>query len=73
MAEMEEERKTHGFSVCERRAADEDGISIQGHGLHVDKFDSETGDMTVSGMLDAVVYYDVKHKRSGWRSQKRGQ
>ena len=91
---MEGERKSHGISICERRAtvltgilsiegfdeenilmktAEEEGLSIQGHGLHVDKFDSDTGDMTVSGLIDAVVYYDMKRKRTGWRSQKRGQ
>lgn len=90
----EGERKTHGISICERRATvltgilsiegfdeenilmkttDEEGLSVQGHGLHVDKFDSETGDMTVSGMIDAVVYYDVKRKRFGMRSKNRGQ
>ena len=55
------------------KTAEDDGLSIQGHELHVDKFDSDTGDMTVSGTIDAVVYYDIKRKRSGWRSQKRGQ
>ncbi len=55
------------------RTAEEDGLSIQGHELHVDKFDSETGDMTVSGKIDAVVYYDIKRRRtSGILSRKRG-
>ena len=54
------------------KTTDEEGLSIQGHGLHVDKFDSDTGDMTVSGTIDAVLYYDVKRKRVGWRSQRRG-
>ncbi len=39
-----------------------DGLSLQGHGLHVDKFDSETGDMICSGTVDAIVYYDIKRK-----------
>ena len=55
------------------KTVEEQGLSVQGHELHVDKFDSDTGDMTVSGMVDAVVYYDIKRKRTGWRSQKRGQ
>lgn len=40
-----------------------DGLSIQGHGLHVDKFDADTGELICSGTLDAIVYYDLK-KRS---------
>lgn len=91
---MENEHKTHGISICERRAAvltgilsvegfdeenvlmktaEEEGLSIQGHGLHVDKFDSDTGELAVSGLVDAVVYYDIKRKRGGRFSQRRGQ
>lgn len=39
-----------------------DGLSIQGHGLHVDKFDADTGEMICSGTVDAIVYYDIKKK-----------
>ncbi len=39
-----------------------DGLSLQGRGLHVDKFDSETGDMTVSGQVEAILYYDIKKR-----------
>ncbi len=50
-----------------------DGLSIQGHGLHVDKFDSDTGDMICSGTVDAIVYYDIKRrgdkKRRGYREK----
>ena len=54
-----------------------DVLSIQGSELHVDKFDASTGDMTVSGNIDAVVYYDVKKKpdkkkNAGHHSGQRG-
>ncbi len=39
-----------------------DGLSIQGHGLHVDKFDADTKEMICSGILDAIVYYDLKKR-----------
>lgn len=52
---------------------EKDGLSLQGHGLHVDKFDAETGDMICSGTVDAIVYYDVKKhtekKRSKFREK----
>ncbi len=49
-----------------------DGLSIQGHGLHVDKFDSETGEMICSGTVDAIVYYDVKKTSEKKRWGQRG-
>ncbi|NLM56507.1 MAG: sporulation protein YabP [Clostridiales bacterium] len=36
------------------------GLTIQGSGLHIDRFDSETGDMTISGTVDAIAYFEVK-------------
>ena len=55
------------------RTSDDDGLSIQGKSLHVDKFDAETGDMAVSGSIDAILYYDVKkrrdRKKNGWFGQ----
>lgn len=48
---------------------EKDGLSLQGRGLHVDKFDSETGDMVCSGTVDAIVYYDVKKRSDKKRSK----
>ena len=79
---MMEEKKSHGFSVIERKSVvmtgivsidgfdeeniimktDDDGISLQGHGLHVDKFDADTGELYCSGTVDAIVYYDAKRR-----------
>lgn len=50
------------------KTADDDGLSVQGKELHVDKFDADTGDMAVSGVVEAIVYYDVKKRRDRWRS-----
>ena len=36
------------------------GLTIQGSGLHIDRFDSVTGDMTISGTIDAIVYFEVR-------------
>lgn len=36
------------------------GLSIRGHGLHIDKFDAETGDMNCSGTVEAIIYFDIK-------------
>ena len=36
------------------------GLTIQGSGLHIDRFDSVTGDMTISGTVDAIVYFEVR-------------
>lgn len=55
------------------RTSDDDGLSVQGRALHVDKFDAETGDMTVSGSVDAIVYYDVKKRRDRKRNGRFGQ
>ncbi len=49
-----------------------DGLSIQGHGLHVDKFDSDTGDMICSGTVDAIVYYALKKSPEKKRWERRG-
>ena len=36
------------------------GLSIRGHGLHIDKFDADTGDMICSGTVDAIIYFETK-------------
>ncbi|MCD7711807.1 MAG: sporulation protein YabP [Firmicutes bacterium] len=42
-----------------------DGLSVQGHELHIDRFDSDTGRLEISGTIDALVYFDMKrHKRT---------
>ncbi len=43
------------------------GLSISGHGLHVDKFDAETGDLICSGRVDAIVYFELKGRKDGRR------
>lgn len=48
---------------------EKDGLSLQGHGLHVDKFDAETGDMICSGTVEAIVYYDIKKRTDKKRSK----
>ncbi|MCD7775936.1 MAG: YabP/YqfC family sporulation protein [Firmicutes bacterium] len=45
----------------------EDGLSVQGHELHIDKFDADTGRLMLSGVVDAIVYFDMKRhgKKTG--------
>ena len=42
-------------------------LTIQGHSLHVNRFNEESGDLAVDGTVDALIYSgEARDKRGFW-------
>ena len=41
-------------------------LSIRGSGLHIGKLSTDTGEMSIEGRIDALVYTDNEPKQSGF-------
>ena len=46
-------------------------LSIEGENLHIDQFSTESGNLTVTGRIDGVLYYAAKAS-GGFFSRLRG-
>lgn len=41
-------------------------LAVKGNGLHIGKLSTDTGEMTVEGRIDALVYSDEAPKQAGF-------
>ena len=41
-------------------------LTVKGNGLHIDRLTIETGDMTVAGTVESLVYTDLHNKNGGF-------
>ena len=54
-----------GFDELQLEAKTEQGLLlIRGHALHIESFDSESGDLTMTGRVDGLVYTEREQKQS---------
>ena len=41
-------------------------LTVKGSSLHIDRLNIETGDMTVAGTVESLVYADLHNKNGGF-------
>ncbi len=41
-------------------------LTVKGNGLHIDRLNIETGDMTVAGTVESLVYAELHNKSGGF-------
>jgi len=41
-------------------------LTVKGEGLHINKLNNETGDLTLSGQINSLTYSEIQNKASGF-------
>ena len=41
-------------------------LTVKGEGLHINKLNIETGDLTLSGQINSLTYSEIQNKASGF-------
>lgn len=44
-------------------------LSVRGSGLHIEKLSTDTGEMSVEGKIDALIYTDDEPQQNGFFSR----
>ncbi len=45
---------------------DQGALTVKGSGLHINRLNIETGDLTLEGMVESLVYTEVNNRSGGF-------